>query len=95
MSDTPENQSQHPSLSSFQSFALSLASSAMIHLGEIPDPETRQARMNLNLAKATIETLEMLAEKTRGNLNADEEKTLSGVLSELRLRYVSAKEKTS
>ena len=51
--------------------------------------------MNLNLAKATIETLEMLAEKTRGNLDADEEKTLSGLLSELRMRYVSAKEKTT
>ena len=80
------------SLSPFQSFALSLGSSAMIYLGEIPDPESKAPRPNLMLAKATIETLEMLAEKTTGNLSPEEDKTLAGLLSELRLRFVAAKQ---
>ena len=81
-------------LSPFQSFALSLGSSAMIHLGEIPDPESRAPRPNLLLAKATIETLEMLVEKTTGNLTPEEVKTVTGLLSELRMRYVAVKQQT-
>lgn len=63
----------------------------MVHLGQIPDPETRAPRVNLNLARATIETIELLGEKTQGNLTPAEEKTVQGLLTELRMRYVTAK----
>jgi len=80
-------------LTAFQSFVLSLGSSSMVHLGEIPDPETRAPRPNLRLAQATIETLEMLSEKTNGNLAPQEEKTLQRLLTELRMRFVAAANK--
>lgn len=74
--------------STFETFALSLASSAMLHLGAMPDPETNEPRQNLPLAKQTIDILSMLEEKTRGNLTPHEDKLLGTLLYDLRLRYV-------
>ncbi len=74
----------------FYTFVLSLGSSAFVHLGDAPNPETGQALPpNLQLAQQTIDLLDMLREKTRGNLTAEEEKFLENVLMDLRLRYVS------
>jgi hypothetical protein len=69
-------------------FIFSLSSSALVHLGEIPDPETKNARVDLALAKQIIDTLGMLQEKTKGNLDPDEDNLLKLVLYDLRLRYV-------
>jgi len=72
----------------FSTFILSLNTAALIHLGELPNPETNRKEVNLTLAKHTIDTLDMLKEKTRGNLSPDEERLLESILYELRLRYV-------
>jgi hypothetical protein len=73
----------------FYTFVLSLGSSAFVHLGEAPDPETGQPTpANLALAKQTIDILDMLREKTRGNLTPEEEKFMENLLTDLRLRYV-------
>lgn len=72
----------------FATFALSLASSAQIHLGLIPNPVTGQSEKNLNLAKQTIDILGMLKEKTQNNLDKNEEGLLEGVLYDLRMKYV-------
>jgi hypothetical protein len=74
----------------FASFVLSLATSALYHLGFVGDPEAGQPAPapDLPLARQTIDTLEMLAVKTRGNLEAEEGRLLEGVLYELHLRYV-------
>lgn len=69
-------------------FIFSLSSSALLHLGEIPDPETQTTQVNLPLAKQIIDTIGMLQEKTKGNLDSDEESFLKSVLYDLRLRYV-------
>ena len=75
----------------FSTFALSLATSAFYHLGLVPDPETKQPLApNLPLARQTIDTLEILQVKTRGNLDADESRLLESLLYELRLRFVDA-----
>jgi hypothetical protein len=75
----------------FSTFVVSLGSSALIHLGVAEDPETGEPPpKNLVLAGQTIDTLEMLAEKTRGNLDPEESKLLEAVLYELRMRYVEA-----
>ena len=71
-------------------FILSLSSSAMFHIGEIPNPETGETKKNLPLAKQSIDIIEMLKEKTKGNLNSDEEKLLDHVLYDLRMKYVDA-----
>lgn len=73
----------------FQSFILSLASAGMLHLGMIPDPDTGESSTNFPMAEHTIDMLAMLSEKTSGNLSADEQKTLEGLLAELRRRFVS------
>jgi hypothetical protein len=74
----------------FTTFCLSLASSAMIHLGDAPSPETGRAEKSLPLAKQTIDILVLLEEKTRNNLTPEETKLLQTLLYDLRLRYVQA-----
>lgn len=75
-------------LITFNTFIISLNTAALVHLGEIPDPITQKREKNPFLARQTIETLEMLKEKTKGNLNEDEEKLLQTILYELKLKYV-------
>jgi len=75
----------------FPSLIFSLSSSALYHLGELPDPETNEKKKDLSLAKHAIDTIAMLKEKTVGNLGADEEKFIVNVLTDLRLRYVKEK----
>lgn len=72
----------------FSTFVFSLSSSALVHLGEIPEPNTQERRIDLPMAKQIIDTLGMLEEKTRGNLEADEDRLLKSVLYDLRLRFV-------
>jgi hypothetical protein len=74
-------------------FIFSLSSSALLHLGEIPDPDTNAVEVRLPLAKHIIDTLGMLQEKTRGNLEPDEDNLLKSVLYDLRLRYVQKSRK--
>lgn len=72
----------------FSSFIFSLSTSALLHLGEVPDPTTQRREKNLPLAKQTIDILGMLKEKTKGNLTPDEEKLIENILTDLRWRYV-------
>ncbi len=80
-------QHQMPAVT-FSTFILSLGSSALVHLGEVPDPETGQTGANLLMAKHTIDVLTMLQQKTQNCLDADEHKLLDGLLYELRMKYV-------
>ena len=72
----------------FSSFVLSLGTSVLVHLGEVPDPVTQKPDRHLPLAKQTIDLLGVLKEKTRGNLTADEEKLIDHLLADLRWRYI-------
>ncbi len=77
---------------SFTAFVLSLASTAAIHFGDLPDPISGEpAEQNLDGAAQMIEILALLDAKTRGNLTAEERQVLEQVLYELRLRFVEAK----
>jgi hypothetical protein len=73
---------------SLSTFVFSLSSSALVHLGEIPEPDTQRVQVDLPMAKQIIDTLGMLQEKTRGNLDTDEDHLLKTVLYDLRMRYV-------
>ena len=76
---------------SFTAFVVSLASSAAIHFGDLPDPMTgERAEVNLEGAAQMIEILALLEEKTKGNLTIEERQVLEQVLYELRLRFVDA-----
>lgn len=72
----------------FTRFCLSLASSALIYMGETDDPETGAPQADPALAKQTIDILAMLEEKTRGNLTDAESKLLSTILYDLRMRFL-------
>jgi hypothetical protein len=74
----------------FHTFVLSLGSSALLHLGELEHPDVGAPQKDLPLAKHTIDILVMLEEKTRGNLTPAEEKLISSLLYDLRLRFVEA-----
>jgi len=71
----------------FATFVLSLSHSALVHMGDAPDPEGKRS-INLPLARQTIDLLNMLVDKTRGNLSGPEERILGQALYDLRLRYV-------
>ncbi len=73
----------------FNTLILSLSTSTLYNLGLAPDPETKKTvPPNLEMARQTIDTLELLEEKTRGNLDPEEHKLLESLLYELRLRFV-------
>jgi hypothetical protein len=73
----------------FAALVLSFASSALLHLGLVEDPQTgRPAEKSLPLARHSIDLLELLEAKTRGNLSPDEAALLTNLLTELRVRYV-------
>jgi hypothetical protein len=79
---------QVPELS-FTAFVVSLASTAAIHFGDLPDPVTGETSpLNLDGAAQMIEILSLLDQKTRGNLTAEERQVLEQVLYELRMRFV-------
>lgn len=72
----------------FATFVLSLSHSALMHLGDAPNPETDAVETNLPLARQTVELIGVLEEKTKGNLTGDEERLLHQVLDDLRQRYL-------
>lgn len=73
----------------FSAFVLSLATTAMSHLGEVPDPATGYKEINLDGAKQIIDILCMLKEKTSGNLSDEESQMMEHFLYELRMKYLS------
>lgn len=75
----------------FSTFVLSLSSSVLVHLGEMADPNTGAPKKDLAMAKQTIDILGMFEEKTRGNLNPDEENLLANILYDIRMRYIKEK----
>lgn len=88
--EAPPEAPQEPPLPeiTFSSFLISLGSSAFIHLGDIPDPVSGEIKKDLPLAKQTIDLLGLLREKTRHNLQEDEERLFDHLLYDLRMRYV-------
>src|SRR6267143_7257017 len=81
----------------FNALVLSLGSSALVHLGEAPDPSTAEKREKpeFALAQQSIDLLAMLQEKTRGNLTADEARFLDNMLFDLRMMFVQVSKRPS
>jgi hypothetical protein len=74
---------------SFANFMMSIASNAASSLGMMEHPATGKREVDLELGKHWIDILGMLQEKTRGNLLAQEQHVLEGLLADLRMQYVS------
>jgi hypothetical protein len=75
--------------SSFVSFMMSIASNAASALGMMEHPVTHQREVDVELGKHWIDILGMLQKKTAGNLTPSEKRMLEGLLSDLRMQYVS------
>ena len=73
----------------FASFLLSLATTGMVHLGEIPEPTTGQKMENLEAARQMIDILRILKEKTEGNLSSEESQLMENLLYELQMKFLS------
>jgi len=73
----------------------SFQSSAMQQMGKVPSPFSGQIERDLEQARLSIDMLEMLEERTSGNLTGEEARFLKHVLTELRLNYVSEKDEDS
>lgn len=77
----------------FSTFILSLASSAAYHMGGFQDEVSGKTSVNLDLAKQSIDILAILEEKTKGNLNEEEEGLLTHSLYDLRMKFVETSKK--
>lgn len=73
----------------FNFFVTTLALQTSVFLGQIANPATNKKEEDLVQAKFIIDTLAMLKEKTKGNLNTEETNLLENVLYELRMQYVN------
>lgn len=72
---------------------LMFQAAAMQHMGKIKDPVTDKIERDLEQAQFAIDTLDMMANKMKGNLSTDEERLLTSILKELKLNYVDEQSK--
>jgi hypothetical protein len=77
----------------FIEFVMMHAQNAALFLGQIPNPQTGQGEVNLELAKMFIDQLAMIQEKTRGNLTNEEAAALRNTLANLQMAYVDVAQK--
>ncbi len=77
----------------FLQLVLGLQQAAMMSLGKLMNPMTRQIEKNLEAARDTIDTLNALEARTQGNLEPDEQRVLTQVLTDLRMNYVEEMKK--
>ena len=74
----------------FNEFVILQAQNAGLFLGQIPSPHTGEKQINLRAAKSVIDSLEIIALKTSGNLTPNEQKLLDTALENLRPLYQAA-----
>ena len=91
-SKTPPLEESLPEIN-FSTFIISLSTQALMHLGEIPNPMSGKGETDVPVAKQMIDILGMLREKTRGNLDAGEQRLMEDILFDLRMKYVEAVKK--
>ncbi len=85
----PDSAEDHMAEINFSSFVLSLATQALIQMGQMPGPEGLEVPVDKNAARQTIDILRMIERKTRGNLDANEEKLIKEVLQNIQMSFVS------
>ena len=84
--DEPRDPPMPPA--SFELLLTTLATEALVALGQVPNPMTGKPQLQRNQAKYLIDTIEVLREKTKGNLTPGEEQLIDGLLHQLRLAFV-------
>ena len=94
-SGAPARESDQESLPeiNFSAFVISLSTQALMHLGEIANPMSGKIEIDVPVAKQMIDILGMLRDKSRGNLNASEDRLMEDILFDLHMKYVEAVKK--
>ncbi len=92
---SPQPGASHPGVSaggppSLSELFIMFASTALINLGEAPDPAAGSRHMDLEQAQGAIDMLLLLREKTRGNRTEQENRLLEEILYDLQMRFVRA-----
>ena len=72
----------------FSAFIAELGTTALVYLGGFQNPETKEILVDLEMAKRTIDTIDLLKEKTKGNLTSPESNLLDNTLYNLRMTYI-------
>lgn len=88
MSEPADANLQDQNRALFAHLVISLAQSALMGLGKVINPATQKTEVNLDAAQQAIDLLDMLAAKTKGNLDSEEANMLASTLSMLKLNYV-------
>lgn len=91
MNNSTDGQKMSGMEANFSTLVLSIGSSAAMALGLAPNPMTNETERDLNLARFNIDLLRMLRDKTRGNLNPDEQKFIESIVTDLQMKFVTAK----
>ena len=86
MSDTPKADTR------FNDFVFLQAQNAGLFLGQLPHPSTGETDVNLKAAAMVLDSLEMLAVKTKGNLNKEEDSLLEKALINIRALYANVED---
>ncbi|PIU41273.1 MAG: DUF1844 domain-containing protein [Candidatus Omnitrophica bacterium CG07_land_8_20_14_0_80_42_15] len=73
----------------FNFFISSLAIEALMAMGEMENPFTKERSINLKQAQYLIDAIDMLREKSKGNLTAEETTLINDILADLKMRYVN------
>ena len=92
-STTDASQAESPQMppASFEMLLTTLATEAMVALGQIPHPMNEKRTVNIEQAKYFVDTLAMIQEKTKGNLSTEEQTVLDGLLHQLQMAFINAK----
>ena len=85
------SQADQPLTASFSTLVLSIGSSAAMAMGLAPKPGAKKPEVDLPMARFHIDLLVLLKEKTKKNLDTDEEQFLESVLNDLQLKFVQLK----
>ncbi|CAN5421358.1 hypothetical protein BH10BDE1_BH10BDE1_28360 [soil metagenome] len=85
-----EKTADHPQNleASFSTLILSIASSAAMSMGLAPNPASGKIEKDLNLARFNIDLLTMLSEKTKNNRTVDEDRFISTILQDLKMKFI-------
>ncbi|MBN21876.1 MAG: hypothetical protein CL678_11405 [Bdellovibrionaceae bacterium] len=76
-------------------FLLSISSAAMMSLGVVPPGSGLEPEIDLNMARQNIDLLELMHEKTKGNLTSEEVQLMDSLLFQTRMHYVEVEKKMS
>lgn len=94
-SGSTENSNSEIPQASFSILVTTYATQALVYLGYLPDPVSREAKVDRNMAKHFIDMLTVLEEKTKGNLAEDENALLTDALHQLRMAFIASSHQTS